>query len=112
MDGRTCLPSNPKEAAMANNLPTAHLAPQSRTLLAKELVKACSLTETQSLANLPISNQRAAMLAKISSLGTVLQRSECDACLTALALMLPRAGLDNDDIDRMMDLYFGLLREK
>jgi hypothetical protein len=46
-----------------------------------------------------------------SELGTPLTRAECDGCLMDLALVLPRADLDGDQIERMSDLYFGLLRE-
>lgn len=40
-----------------------------------------------------------------------MQRSECDGCLKDLAIILPRANLGPDEIERMLDLYFGLLRE-
>ena len=43
-------------------------------------------------------------------MGELLTRPECDACLRDLALILPRAGLAGSDVDRMLDLYFGLLR--
>lgn len=97
---------------MTTNLPTSHLAPQSRQQFAAELAKACSTAETQSILDMPIQTQRAVVLAKIAALGTAMTRRECDGCLTDLALLLPRAGLDRDSIERMLDLYFGLMRER
>lgn len=44
-------------------------------------------------------------------MGTAITRPECDSCLKDLALLLPRANLAPADVDRMLDLYFGLLHE-
>lgn len=45
-------------------------------------------------------------------MGQTLTRRECDGVLKDLALLVPRAGLGPDEIDRMLDLYFGLLRQE
>lgn len=42
-------------------------------------------------------------------MGRTISRAECDGCLRDLALILPRAGMRPEDVDRMLDLYFGLL---
>lgn len=47
----------------------------------------------------------------MKDLGAPLMRRECDEVLRDLALVLPRAGLGPDEIDRMLDLYCGLLRD-
>jgi hypothetical protein len=51
------------------------------------------------------------MMAKMKSLGSPITRPECDEILKDLALVLPAAAKTPDEVDRMLDLYFGLLRE-
>jgi hypothetical protein len=52
-----------------------------------------------------------ALVTEIRSYGSLITRDECGGCLKDLALVVPRAGLDDDQIERMLDLYFGLLRQ-
>lgn len=96
---------------MADNLPTDLLPPTLRAPFVSEILPACSVGEARRLSSLPVPRARQEILAKIASLGTTLTRPECDRVLQDLALILPRANLDLDQVDRMLDLYFGLLRE-
>lgn len=96
---------------MAEQAITNHLAPALRARFEREILKSYSVTEVWRLSCLPVPQIRQEIATKVRALGTPLTRHECDGILQDLALVLPRAGLGADEIDRMLDLYFGLLRE-
>lgn len=96
---------------MTDNLPTNHLAPALQRQLLDAVGQVCSIAEGRRLLSLPVQALRSAIVTKIHDLGHPVTRPECDGALKDLALLLPRANLGAGEIERMLDLYFGLLRE-
>jgi hypothetical protein len=99
------------EPGMAENLPSNHLASHLRGSLMTALGQGFSLARRQRLVTLPIPEIRKVLAAERRLLGAELTRHECDHILKDLALVLPRASLDPEGTSRMLDLYYGLLRE-
>lgn len=97
---------------MADNLPTSHLPAQSRGLLMTALQGAgFSVAQERRLGTLTVTEIKAVLSSQRKSLGSDLTRPECDRVLKDLALVLPSGAKTEDQVDRMLDLYFGLLRD-
>lgn len=95
------------------NLPAIHLPPQSRNVLMRELAGTVfSLEKAREVASMPPSALPKLIENERSKLGTTISREQCDECLSDLALLLPRANMAPEDVDRMLDLYYGLLVER
>lgn len=92
------------------HLPAIRMEPASIALFAAETRSALTVAEAKSLTALPVPEAKAALMAKISSLGQTATRPECDQCLADLALVVPSTSQEEEDYERKLDLYFGIFR--
>lgn len=101
-----------QDIATTKHDPQLPLGQASRAQFVRVVLGGFSRQEAQRLSSLPVARARTEMDLMMSNLGRTMTREECDACLRDLAIILPRANLDAEDIERMLDLYYGLLSER
>lgn len=89
-------------------LPEIPLEPRSRNVLRRELLSGYSLETAEKMASMPAAQLSRLIDRQLEQVTRELSRSECDAALRKLALLLPRAKLSPDDTADMLDLYHGL----
>jgi hypothetical protein len=91
--------------------PTTPLPQPLRGLLMGELVKALPLKEVREIASLPTDQARRLLVEKGRGYGSLISRDECDACLKALAHIVPHGAIGADNLAGKFDLYWALLRK-